>query len=475
MPGRRRGRRGTLRTALEVARRLDDRGLIIEAATLWTPIWTSMPTLSPRERIELLSEGARRTDDLGVRALLRARLATELTLTPEWQRARALADKAISDVRESGAQDALPEVFMRHFQATCTPHNLAERRRNIEEAVAVSVGSPDPVHRFFALSTAAAGRDRVGRRRHRVELPRHRVRSRDRARRGRARVQHGVHPGVAAGLGRRPRRSRTPGPQRGRDGIAPGHRQCGGWPRAPDRVRALAARALRGAVADGAGHAGGGRSELRDPPCPRLPVFRRAIKTRSVAWNRRRRTTSRIFPSACTGRRRSSRLRKPRTWSATTVSARSCCAISAPSRTRSRSTGRGRLLRSRSARRWRPPRPATTPRPTRCSNTRSVSSDRLRAPLLRARTEIGWSRVLLARDALSGTGADPGVRRQGPARRSAGRADGRLGRCAVAPGRGGAGRAARGPPYRLRPDPAGCDMGHDQHFWASARVGALSG
>jgi DNA-binding SARP family transcriptional activator len=117
----------TLRAALEIAHDLDDGQMIVEAASLSGPIWMSMPALSHEERIELLGDGASRAPGDAVRARLLARLATELSPTPEWRRARALAEEARALATGAGDKALVAEVLMRHFQATWTPHTVAAR------------------------------------------------------------------------------------------------------------------------------------------------------------------------------------------------------------------------------------------------------------------------------------------------------------------------------------------------------------
>ncbi len=134
---------------------LDDADLLIEAATVWAPIWSSMPTLTRTERIALLNEAASRAPAGFVRARLRARLATELT-SSEWERARSLANEALVEVREHGGPAARPEVYMRHFQVTGAPHNLDERRAYMHEMVTATDVAQDPIQRFFVLTMAAA-------------------------------------------------------------------------------------------------------------------------------------------------------------------------------------------------------------------------------------------------------------------------------------------------------------------------------
>ena len=112
-----------------------------------------MPALSSPERVALLEEASTRTTDEGVRAQLHARLATELMFTPRWRTARALAEESLAEARRSGRTDVLPEVLMRHFQTMCTPHTLAQRREHIQEALALT--RTDPIQRYFVLNAAA--------------------------------------------------------------------------------------------------------------------------------------------------------------------------------------------------------------------------------------------------------------------------------------------------------------------------------
>ncbi len=144
----------TLRSALEIIHRLDDDALLLEAATVWTPIWSSMPTLSGDERVELLTESAGRASG-AVRAQLLARLATELSSTPEWRRARTLADEALAAAQRDEDRSVVPEASMRHFQATGTPHNLDTRRRYMHDVLVQTVDGHDPIQRFFAFGMAA--------------------------------------------------------------------------------------------------------------------------------------------------------------------------------------------------------------------------------------------------------------------------------------------------------------------------------
>ncbi len=152
----------TLRAALEIVRRLDDTDLLVEAATVWTPIWASMPTLTRHERVALLTESASRAPAGPLRAQLRARLATELAQTSEWPRARELADEALTEMQDSRDRTVVPEVLMRHFGTTGTPHNLGVRREYMRDVLKMTAGGHDPIQRFFALSFAACAAVEAG-------------------------------------------------------------------------------------------------------------------------------------------------------------------------------------------------------------------------------------------------------------------------------------------------------------------------
>jgi DNA-binding SARP family transcriptional activator/tetratricopeptide (TPR) repeat protein len=152
----------TLRAALEIVRRLDDTDLLVEAATVWTPIWASMPTLTRDERVDLLTESAQRAPAGAVRAQLLARLGTELAQTVEWPRARELADEALAEALHSGDRTVVPEVCMRHFGTTGAPHNLELRRQYMRDVLAMTADGHDPIQRFFALSLAACASVEAG-------------------------------------------------------------------------------------------------------------------------------------------------------------------------------------------------------------------------------------------------------------------------------------------------------------------------
>ena len=149
-------RHQTLREAVEIARRLDDDELLVGATQLPTPIWASMPALTRRERLFLLAEASARVVEPALRTKLMARRASELILTGDWLEARSLASNAIDAARISGDDSVLVEVLLRHSQTTCTPHNLAERTANVEEALTLAGRGHDPVQRFYTLTAAAS-------------------------------------------------------------------------------------------------------------------------------------------------------------------------------------------------------------------------------------------------------------------------------------------------------------------------------
>ena len=145
----------SLTEAVHIARSLGDSQLLVEAASVWTPVWTSMPALERKARIALLREASTFAPDDAVRGKLLGRLAAELLLTAEQSQARPLSDEAIACTRRSANRAGLPEVLMRHFYVAHTPHMLHERQRNIIEALAITHETNDLVGRFFALGMAA--------------------------------------------------------------------------------------------------------------------------------------------------------------------------------------------------------------------------------------------------------------------------------------------------------------------------------
>jgi hypothetical protein len=78
-----------------------------------------------------------------------------LLYTDQRDRARLLADDALSAARRTG-EASPPEVAMRYFHATWSPHTLSTRRALMDETLG-SLAPNDIVNRCFALSMSAAG------------------------------------------------------------------------------------------------------------------------------------------------------------------------------------------------------------------------------------------------------------------------------------------------------------------------------
>jgi hypothetical protein len=76
--------------------------------------------------------------------------------TPNWKRAHLLAEEAMSSARATDSRAVLPEVCMRHFQATGAPHTLDTRRDYMNDILELTGNDRDPIQRFFALSMAAS-------------------------------------------------------------------------------------------------------------------------------------------------------------------------------------------------------------------------------------------------------------------------------------------------------------------------------
>jgi hypothetical protein len=144
----------TFRRAVSQARALGDANLLVSCALAWTPIWESMPLLDAPERIEVLEEALFLAIGEHDRSRLLARLATELLYTEQRDRARILADDALASARRCGIA-AAPEVAMRYFHATWAPHTLSTRRALMDETLA-ALSRDDVLNRSFALSMVAA-------------------------------------------------------------------------------------------------------------------------------------------------------------------------------------------------------------------------------------------------------------------------------------------------------------------------------
>ncbi|MGZ4211351.1 MAG: BTAD domain-containing putative transcriptional regulator, partial [Actinomycetota bacterium] len=144
----------SLRAAIKLARELDSTDLLVACASVWAPMWSSMPPLEAHERIALLEEAASVARDDGARARLLARLATELLYADQQHRVAGLADAALVYARECNDPAIRVEVALRHFHATWSPHTLAARRASIQEVSAL-VDDADIVNRSFTLSMTA--------------------------------------------------------------------------------------------------------------------------------------------------------------------------------------------------------------------------------------------------------------------------------------------------------------------------------
>lgn len=143
------------RAAISFARAHDDHELLAACASGWTPIWSSAPPLAVDERIALLEDSRTAIVDNATRSRVVARLATELLFTSEHERAAALARSALADARRSQSDAAFVEVAMRYFQVVWCPHTLHERRALIDEAGAL-LENDDVFNRCFTLSLTAA-------------------------------------------------------------------------------------------------------------------------------------------------------------------------------------------------------------------------------------------------------------------------------------------------------------------------------
>src|SRR5204862_6757649 len=127
------GTADALREALRIARALSDPELLSEVGRVWAPVWASIPSLEPRERVAVRRESSQAATDPATRAELLGRLATEHLYTRGHARVKPLLDDALTAARESGDGRLLADVLVRHAYGTAFPSTLTERRRNLAE------------------------------------------------------------------------------------------------------------------------------------------------------------------------------------------------------------------------------------------------------------------------------------------------------------------------------------------------------
>lgn len=155
--------RATLLAAAELARQIDARDLLVQAALANTRGWASAAGRVDTARLGVLEAAisAVGAGDSTARARLLATFAAELTWDGDWRRRRSLSDEALAMARRVGDADTLAYVLTRRPNTIWVPDALEERLANTEESLRIASRLDDPVARFWAsmyrlLATIAA-------------------------------------------------------------------------------------------------------------------------------------------------------------------------------------------------------------------------------------------------------------------------------------------------------------------------------
>ena len=156
--------RTTLLHAAELARDLDERDLLVQAALANTRLASAAGRVDT-SRIAVLEAAisAVGAGDSTARARLLATFAAELTWDGDWRRRRSLSDEALAMARRVGDADTLAYVLTRRPNTIWVPDALGERLANTEESLRIARRLGDPVARFWAsmyrLNATAAAAD----------------------------------------------------------------------------------------------------------------------------------------------------------------------------------------------------------------------------------------------------------------------------------------------------------------------------
>jgi tetratricopeptide (TPR) repeat protein len=156
--------RETLLEACGLARERGDADALVAAALANHRGFYSRLGEPDPERIEALEAaldavGEERTSD---RARLLATLASELTFSGEWERRRALTNRALELARTSGDERLLLAVLNLRFVTIWTPETLAERSADAELGAELAERVGGPAERFRAAQWLATARAQSG-------------------------------------------------------------------------------------------------------------------------------------------------------------------------------------------------------------------------------------------------------------------------------------------------------------------------
>ena len=155
--------RQCLLEASRVADRLDDTDRLVAAVLANHRGFVSHVGSFDRERGAMLRRAAERIGAPGPElALVLAQLALELTFSPQVERRRRLAERALSTAQASGDERVLAEVLIRCLIARWGPDNPEERIAMAARSIEIASRLDEPLDLFHALHWQATAQVEVG-------------------------------------------------------------------------------------------------------------------------------------------------------------------------------------------------------------------------------------------------------------------------------------------------------------------------
>ena len=155
--------RECLLAAARLADRLDDVERLARAAVANNRGFVSHVGAFDRERGAMLGRAAERLDTSSPEAaLVLAQLALELTFSPQVERRRWLADRALEAARAGGDRRILAQVLIRCLIARWGPDNPEERIAIAAESIEIGAQLDEPLDLFHALHWQAVAQVEVG-------------------------------------------------------------------------------------------------------------------------------------------------------------------------------------------------------------------------------------------------------------------------------------------------------------------------
>lgn len=154
--------RTVLLEAARLADRLDDADRLVKAALANHRGFVSVVGGFDRERAAMLKRATERLTEGAPLALLLAQLALELTFSPQVERRRRLAERALGAARASGDRRVLAQVLTRYLIAYWGPENPRARVAAAAESISISSGLDEPLDLFHGLYWQAAAQVELG-------------------------------------------------------------------------------------------------------------------------------------------------------------------------------------------------------------------------------------------------------------------------------------------------------------------------